>query len=60
MQKNPMTAIQRARARRRLANRLAPRLQLHLFEDRSKDAVLALAELKAGLNKLGARAERKS
>jgi hypothetical protein len=55
----PKTAIQLARARRRLANQLAPRLQLNLFEDRSKDADTALAELRDGLRKLGAQAGRK-
>jgi hypothetical protein len=55
-----LTAIQKARARRRLVDKLAPRLQLNLFEDRRKDAALAPAELKAGMEKLGIRPERKS
>jgi hypothetical protein len=44
MQKRPTTAINQAR------------LQLHLFEDRSKDAALTLAVLEASL---GAQEERK-
>jgi hypothetical protein len=52
--------VQQARARRRLAEQLTPRLQLHLFEDRRQDAVLALAELKAGIEQLGVRIERKA
>ncbi len=46
-------------ARRRLINQLSPRLQLDLFEDRSMDADLALTQLKAGLNRLRTRIERK-
>jgi hypothetical protein len=60
MRKKLITPMQRARARRRLINRLTPRLQLHLFEDRSKDTALAFAELKAGLDKFSTRAERKA
>jgi hypothetical protein len=52
-------AIKRARARLRLINRLAPRLQLHLFEDLSTDAATALAELKNGLANLSTQGARK-
>jgi hypothetical protein len=56
MQTKPTTPIDEGRRRRRLINRRTSRLQLHLFDDRSKDAAVALAESKAGLSKLGAQA----
>jgi hypothetical protein len=58
MQEKHIAAMKRSR--RQLDNRLTPRLQLRLFEDRSKDAALALAELKVGLNKFSTRAGRKA
>jgi hypothetical protein len=64
MRETDAAAMKRRRAGRRLINRLTPRPQLHLFDDRSQDAALAPAELKDGLNKLCSpvrgRAERKA
>jgi hypothetical protein len=58
--RQPHPIIKRARARRRLVERLEPRLQQHLFEDRSRDAATALADLRNGLPQLDTPGTRKA